>query len=120
MALISYSDYRNLADQLADARDSMASISTYALDAVYDVVMLQDVDQEIDLLYEFWDTYVLSTESFGIPSSLLTAVRALQKHVLVRGGYDDIDDYLTDVGGTVPQSFADMSEAAGYPVTLIG
>lgn len=119
MALISFADYRILSDNLAAARESTLSVNAYCFDAVYTVVLLQDVQQEVDMLEDFWNTYLLNADTFETPSTLLGAVRSMDSHVLKRSTYTTIDAYLIANGGTVSQTFADLSSAAGYPITEI-
>lgn len=119
MALISFVDYRILSDDLAAARESTLNINAFTFDAVYTVVMLQDVQQEVDMLNDFWNTYLLNADTFETPSTLLGAVRSMDAHVLQRSTYATIDAYLIANGGTVSQIFADLSAAAGYPITQI-
>jgi len=119
MALISFVDYRTLSDDLAAARESTLNIMSFTFDAVYTVVLLQDVQQEVDMLNDFWNTYLLNADTFETPSTLLGAVRSMDSHVLNRSSYTTVDSYLVANGGTVSQVFADLSASAGYPITEI-
>ena len=117
MAFITGAQYKILADDLAEARDSTSISKDFLFDAVYEVVMLQALYPEIDLLQSFWDTY--NTEMNQIASSipLLGAVKVLQKHVLNRSEYATIDDYLGAEGITVTATFQSLSALAGYTIT---
>lgn len=119
MALISYANFRALSDDLAAARDSTLLVAAECFDAVYKVVLLQDIQQEVDMLDDFWETYLLNADTFETPSTLLGAVRSMDQHVLKRSDFTTIDQYLINKGGTVSQTFADLSSAAGYPITRV-
>ena len=119
MALIAYADYRALSDDLAAARDSQLLVATETFEAVYKVVMFQDINQEVDMLNDFWDTYLVNSETFETPATLLGAVRSMNQHVLKRSAYTTIDAYLVANAGCVTSTFSDLSSAAGYPITQI-
>ena len=119
MALIAYSDFRALSDDLAAARDSTLLVAVECFEAVYKVVLLQDIQQEVDMLNDFWETYLLNADTFETPSTLLGAVRSMDQHVLRRSSYTTIDQYLVFNVGFVSQTFADLSSSAGYPITRI-
>lgn len=119
MALIAFTDFRSISDDLAAARESTLLIAEECFNAVYRVVLLQDINQEVDMLNDFWETYLLNSDTFEIPSTLLGAVRSMDQHVLKRSTYTTIDAYLLANVGTVSQTFADLSNAAGYPITRI-
>lgn len=115
--LISGEDYEAIADLYAAARRQILGINQYLLDAVYQVVMIDVCVPEVDLLNSFWTAYELSTNEFQIPQSFLGAVRSLNAHVLERGGYDDVDDYLAAESILVDQEWADLSAEVGYTIS---
>jgi len=119
MALIAYADYRAISDDLAAARDSQLLVAVEAFEAVYKIVLLQDIQQEVDMLNDFWDTYLLNSDTVETPASLLNAVRSMNQHVLKRSAYTTIDAYLLANAGCVTTTFASISSAAGYPITEI-
>lgn len=119
MAVITGTDYRDLAVAYSNARDTTLGAKQYLFDSVYLVVLLQSIQPEVDLLEPFWDSYTLNSASLQAPTLLMGAVRALNSHVLSAGGYETVDAYLVAEGITVPQTWADLSAQAGYTITEI-
>ena len=119
MAVISGEDYRDIAVAYANAREQILGAKQYLFDAVYLIVLLQSIRPEVDLLNTFWDSYNLNTASLQAPTLLLSAVRALNSHVLDQSGHDSIDNFLIGHSVTVPQAWADLSASAGYTITEI-
>ena len=118
MAIITQEDYRDIAIAYANARDQVLGAKQFLYDAVYIIVLMQQVQPEVDLLSTFWDTYQINTNTLQAPTLLLSAVRSINQHVLRNGGYDDIDAFLTHGEGVmVPQRWADLSSAAGFPIS---
>jgi hypothetical protein len=121
MSVISGSDYKSIAVEYGLARDNMIQSAEYLFNAVYDVVMLQSLQPEVDLLKEFYDSYLLNSSNWKAPSTLLSAVSSINGHVLKRGNYSSLNDYFAaqvviDPTFSVPQSWADLCEFAGYTV----
>ena len=54
-------------------------------------------------------------DNFYYNEKIVPFVGDLQELVLVR--YDSLDDFYDEFGITVSQVFADLSEAAGYPIS---
>ncbi len=117
MSVISGTDYRAIAEDYASSRISNLAAKDGLYDAVYLIVLLNTLQPEVDLLSTFWDAYNIQLDTLTSPTLYLSAVRALNNHVLTRGGYTDIDDYLQHEGVTVPQAWADLSSEAGYPIS---
>jgi hypothetical protein len=116
MAVIEGNDYRDLAVAFANARDQILGARQYLFDAVYLVVLLQSILPEVDLLNVFWDTYNINLDTLESPTLMMSAVRALNQHAIVEGGFSSIDGYLQYAGITVPQTWADLSQDAGYTI----
>ena len=114
MSVIHGHDYHDLAVAFANARAQVLGAKQYLFDAVYLVVLLQQVTPEVDLLNVFWDTYNINLDTLESPTLLLSAVRALNQHVLIEGKYASVDAYLAAYGVTVPSDWAELSALAGY------
>ena len=117
MSVISGSDYRAIAEDYASSRISNLAAKDGLFDAVYLIVLLNTIQPEVDLLNVFWDAYNIQLDTLESPTLYLSAVRALNQHVLTRGGYTSVDDFLQHEGQTVPQAWADLSADAGYPIS---
>lgn len=117
MSVISGSDYRAIAEDYASSRTSNLAAKDGLYDAVYLIVLLNAIQPEVDLLNTFWDAYNIQLDTLESPTLYLSAVRALNQHVLTRGGYTSVDDFLSHEGQTVPQAWADLSADAGYPIS---
>lgn len=119
--LIAYTNYKTLADHYASARERVLLVKDDLFDAVYQVVLLQELLPEVDLLYPFYDSYLLSSNEFKTPASLLDAVRALNSHVLTRGDYDNINEYLWEnnahlLANNLDITWQTLSGEAGYEI----
>lgn len=115
--VISQSEYRNITLDYAAAYDRFFEPNEFLYDAVYRVVLLQVVIPEVDLVNPFYDAYNLRFQASAVPAGMIDAVRAINNHVIQRGGYDDVDAYLDAGSGiTVPQSWATLSELAGFTI----
>ena len=117
MAVISQDDYREIAVAYGNARTQVLGAKQFLFDAVYTIVLLDQVQPEVDLLSVFWDTYSINLDTLQAPTLLLSAVRSINQHVLREGGFADIDTYLEDGAGIlVPQTWADLCDAGGFPI----
>lgn len=122
MAEISPEKYSLIAQYYSEAADQVADVGHYYYDAAYEVLIIQQFDPEIALLSTFFSTYKAMTSSFDSPSAVITAVSALQRHILDKartdadGRYTDINDWLEDNSLTVPEGFADLSALGGFPI----
>jgi len=116
MAVISGSDYLTITVQYGEARKKRLSGKNDLFDAVYTVVTLQAIVPEVDLLQEFWQSYLVNTDLLESSTLLLGAIRALQEHVLREGDFSKVDNYLDDQGLTVNNDFAALSADAGFPI----
>jgi hypothetical protein len=123
MAVISGADYSTIAIAYSNARDSQLQVKQYLFDSVYEIVQSNIVKAEVDLLIPFWNTYLYGLNTNSSPQSLLEAVRAINAHVLKESSHEDgngdvtLDAYLDGEGVTVPQTWADLSSAAGYDIS---
>ena len=116
--VISQTEYRNISLDYASAYESIAEPNDFLYDAVYRVVLLQVVIPEVDLVNPFYDAYNIRFQNSDVPSSMIDAVRAINNHVIARGGYVDVDAYLDSGSGiTVPQGWATLSGIAGFTVS---
>ena len=128
MSVISMEDYLKIADNYGLARNQVLSSVQYLFDAVYDVVMLQGIIPEVDLLSEFYNSYQINTNTFRSPITMLSAVRTLNNHVINRGGWTSIEEFLLKNGdplsvntnvltaSKVNAGWAELSNASGYTI----
>ena len=122
MAVLSQTDYRTLAINYANGYDSQVAAKQDYYDAVYNIVLLDQIRPEVDLLTVAFSTYNVMTDILQSTSSLLSVVRAINNHILNAGSYASIDAFLDDatgsLGGTgqVPQTWGDLSAAAGFTI----
>ena len=117
MAVISGTDYRAISDDYAAARNLNIDVREFLFDAVYKVVLLQVILPEVDLLQSFWDSYLVNAPIYAASINLLAAVKAMENHVLQRGGFASVDAYLASEGITVAAAWAELSTDAGYPIS---
>jgi len=115
-SVISVSNYETIATQYANARTSVLASVDYLFDAVYTIVQLDEIEPEVDLLTEFWNSYQINSDLFRNPVSFLSAVRRINNHVINRSSYTTLDAWLAGEAGTVPQAWATLSAAAGYTI----
>lgn len=108
--------YKVIADLYGDARNFLLEANSYLFEAVYQVVLLNEMNQEIDLLSPFYNAYQVISSQYATPMSFVPAVRALNLHILRRSGYINISSYLTYEGITVTPSWQVLSETAGYRI----
>ena len=116
MAVISGTDYQNIATQYATARELLLKVSEYLFEAVYQVVLLNEIVPEVDLLQEFYDSYLVNADLYKSPVTLLSAVRTINNHILNRSSFSDIDDYFVSEGITVPRDWANLTSATGVSI----
>lgn len=121
MAVITTPDYISVSKMFNNARFLVSSSNDYLLDAVEIIVLSNDLETEIDLLMPFWTAYQGSVANTSIPGYFLSTISSLQQHVLDRAidpvtslRYTDINDWMRDESVTVPETFAALSEIAGW------
>ena len=117
MAVISGTDYFAVASNYATARDAMVSAVTYFFEAVYQIVLIQEIIPEVDLLNEFYNSYLINNDNLKSVVNLLPAVKSLNNHVLTRSSATSLDGYLDNQGITVPNTWAVLSSAAGFTIS---
>jgi len=114
--LISGTDYLSVATNYSTARTSVISAVTYLFEAVYQIVLLQEIIPEVDLLAEFYNSYLINNDILRSPVNFLPAVRSLNNHVLSRSSETSLDGYLSSENILVPQQWATLSLAAGFSI----
>jgi hypothetical protein len=114
--LIDFAYYQTLTDDYSAAKSLVTQAIDYLEQAVDVVVMLDEVIPEVDLLSDFYSSYLNALNILGANSVFSQAVRSLQSHVLNRGGYANIDAYMLAEAGAwqVYQEWADLSQSCGY------
>jgi len=117
MAFLSGTEYVTLADKISQARVSLQGSVQDVFDAVYEVVQLNSLHKELDLLTPFYTVYQVANDSWKQTTTLDSGVKALNNHVLSRSLHTTLDLYLTAEGVQVTQTFADLSNALGFPIT---
>lgn len=125
MSVLSHSDYRAIAQNFAAARERLTETDSFLFDSVYRVVILGAILPEVDLVAPLWSAYLQNGGSASVPANYIAAVKAVNQHVLSRGGFTSVDAYLTatTLNGastsaiTVPAAWAEMSATAGYTIS---
>ncbi len=117
MAVIGGSDYRNVSDEYSIAYGLSLDVKDNLFNAVYLIVLLQSIEPEVDLLQEFWDSYLINSPLYSSSLNLSGAVSTMQTHVLTRGGYATVDAYLDAEGIQVAAGWAELSSDAGFPIS---
>ena len=116
MAVLDGQIYLTIATNIATARDNIVSVVDNFYSNVYEIVLLDDIQQTLDLLEPMYSAYSVSDTSLRTITLYQTAISALNNHILTRGGYSNINQYLAAEGIDVPQTFADLSSLAGFPI----
>lgn len=113
--VISGTDYLAIATFYSQARASNIGSVDYLYDAVYKIVLSDSVFPTIDLVNEFWTSYQINMDIYRSPTTYLSAVRAINNHVINRAGagITDINDYLIEENITVPLGWADLCKTTG-------
>ena len=114
---INGTDYLAVATNYANARSRVVSAVSYLFEAVYQIVLLQEIIPEVDLLSEFYNSYLINNDTLKSPVNFLPSVKALNNHVLSRSTATTLDAYLDDEGITVPQQWATLSASAGFSIS---
>jgi hypothetical protein len=115
--LISTTDYVLIATYLSNVRTLLDQVSPYLFDAADTIVKSDDFEPTIDLINPFYNTYLSQTSTLDSNAPYLNVVRALNNHVIRRGGYSNIDAFLETDGSKVPDNWADMSAEAGFTIS---
>lgn len=112
--VISGNDYLDLATLYASAREKQIGIPDELDQAVELIVMLQVRVPELDLLQSFNGVYEYNLDQSINTSTLVPAVRTLNNHVITRGGYLNINEFLEEESIKVPPLWAELSASVGY------
>lgn len=117
-SVIDATDYETLSLKYGYIRSHLTTASGYLYDTVYLIVQFYGnaVEPTLDLLKPFYDTYQVARTNLLDNSTYLGAIRALNQHVINRGGYANLDTYLNVEGVMVSDEFAGMSEDAGFTI----
>jgi len=118
--VISGTDYLAIATYYANARASNIGSVDYLYDAVYKIVLSTQFYPTIDLINEYWTSYKINADIYRSPSTYLSAVRAINNHVVNRAGsaVTDVNDYLIAENIKVPMGWAELCKATGTLVCL--
>lgn len=116
--VISGTDYLAIATYYASARVANIGSVDYLYDAVYKIVLSDNVYPTIDLINEFWTSYQINTDIYRSPTTYLSAVRAINNHVINRSGsaVTDLNDYLAEANVQVPMAWAELCKITGVLV----
>lgn len=121
MAAISFAKYQNISTELGTARASMVAAITNMFNAVYEVAVLDDIQSTLDLLQPMYAAYQLADNNLRSINNFTSAVTALNNHVVRRGGYTTVNDFLYANSATdlIDSEFVAMSNTLGYDIDEI-
>lgn len=108
--------YSTISNCYGNARSYLLEANGLLFDAIYQIVLVNELLPEIDLMSTFYSTYQIISTEFASPKLFIPAVRTLNAHVLKTSGYDTVDDYLYFNAITVSPSWQLLSDTAGYPI----
>ena len=114
--LIGSCDYVIISTLYGQARDEKLNSKENLYLAVSEIVGFTDIEIKEDILSAFQSTYITSIPIDGSQQELLSAVTTLEKHVMAEGKYSTVNDYLEAQGIIVSQSWALLSNEAGFPI----
>jgi hypothetical protein len=114
--IISKADYLKISDYYADLRAQLTGATHYLYDAAYTVVLLNDFEPTLDLQQPLYDAYISQTSAIQSNAAFLAAVRAMNNHVLRRGGYASLDAYFFAQSIQVDSHWASMCGDAGFTI----
>lgn len=122
MASISFEKYKIISDNLGEARTSILAAIDKMFSAVYEVAVLDDVQQTLDLLQPMFAAYQLADQTLRSINNFTSAVTALNNHVVRRNAsYDTVNDFLDANNADSPANnldaqFVEMSNTLGYDI----
>jgi hypothetical protein len=122
MASISFEKYKIISDNLGEARTSILAAIDKMFSAVYEVAVLDDVQQTLDLLQPMFAAYQLADQTLRSINNFTSAVTALNNHVVRRNAsYDTVNDFLDASNADSPANnldaqFVEMSNTLGYDI----
>lgn len=98
MAAIKATKYQTIATLYANAQTQIEGVADYYYEAAYEIVLLQVFDPELDLLQPFYTAYQAVQALFTqTPAAVVSAVGALQAHVLSKARTQDGTGRYTNV-----------------------
>ena len=123
MAVIPVAVYQGIADDYDISREQMLRSSSSISDSVQRIVDLTGDDArqpEVDLLNVFNGVSLSTRDTFTSSASYLSSVRAINNHVIVEGGFSDLDDYAANGDSapfTYPYFWAKLCDDAGFSIS---
>ena len=137
MAAIKVSKYETIAQLYANAQIQIQGVSSYYYDAAYEILQADYFDPELDLLQPFYTAYLSVQTLFNqTPAAVVTAVGALQAHILSKartqdgaGKYTNInywlesdntgnDNYSSGIELTTPSRYGRSGDSNDAKVTV--
>lgn len=121
MAVISFEKYKVISDNLGEARASMLLAIGNMFAAVYEIAVLDDVQSTLDLLQPMFSAYQLADNSLRSINNFTAAVTALNNHVVRRGNFGTINEFLDSndaeqEANKLDTQFVAMSNILGYNI----
>ena len=120
MSVITTENYKLLVVDYTAALTQIANVADHYYAAAEKVLALDIFDPELDLLNPFYNAYLTATVAFAAqPQSVVNAVKALQAHIISKGGYASVDAYYLADGNFshyFTAEFANLSQQAGYSI----
>lgn len=113
--------YEYLAQNITDQVSAVEEVSDLAQSGLHYIVLLQVDAPEVDLVNPFFDQ-VGRMDGLNNTSNWVQAVAALNLHAVNRGTSTNgtlterLNEYLTTNSILVSQTFADLSEQAGFVI----
>ena len=118
--VLTKTQYEFLANNITSQVASLETAATLAESGLHYIVLLQVDAPEVDLIDTFADQ-IGRMEGLNNDSNWVQAVAAMNMHAINRGGTTEtatlsarLNEYLEDNSITVSQTFADLSEQAGF------
>lgn len=118
--VISGTDYLAIAQFYSEARTANLSSIGKLYDAVYRVVVSEEIFPTLDLINPFWTSYIANSNTFRAATNYTAAVSAINSHVIARAGVDgagdtitSLDMYFDDQNIQVPMGWAELCKATG-------
>ena len=110
--------YKTIATNYAKLMYRLTTASVYLLNAVDVILDTDELIPTVDLLDEFYNTYLINAGSVSNNAPFLQAVRKLNSHIIGRGGYADINAFMAANSSAypVPQSWIDLNTAVGQTI----
>jgi len=110
--------YISIANNISTVRDILDNIPPHLYNSVNKIVQSDDFNITIDLINPFYNTYLSQTKSLSSNSPYLDIIKALNNHVIRRGGYSSINEFLGE-DFNIPDNWITMSGQAGFLINQI-